>query len=153
MQGAMGTVPSYGTRFCGGTMFKIVKGMARSGKANEVMQALVLAAGEPDGAGAVEALLRSGRWTDDEQWWGLSGMFGIASQVPEVRAQLEYMTEQLPQELQPALRSAMRVIDTGNTKIFQGHSASSQLALHFVLAKIIGHVPEARAYVPNIGRR
>ena len=134
-------------------MFKMVKGIARSGKANEVMLALVNAAGEADGMRAVGDLLKSTRWSDDEQWWALSSMFGIASKVPEVRAQLAVMTNQLPKELQPALRSAMMVIDTGNTKDFQGHSVNSQIALNFVLAKVIGLVPNARAYLRGSGRR
>jgi hypothetical protein len=98
----------------------------------------------------VLSLITGPETTDNGLAKALLLFWGIASEVPTVRAKLAEVTEQVPPQIQPAFRTSLTVIDTGNQHAFRPETALAQQTFIAVIVKVIADDPQGRELMQDV---
>ncbi len=80
--------------------------------------------------------------TEDGIAQALMLFWGVAAEVPSVRARLEEIADEIDPKVRQAFTTSFLAIDSGNKDAFRPETASAQMTFIAVIVKVIADDPE-----------
>jgi hypothetical protein len=130
-------------------MFGKRRERVRAGKA---AAALLYQAAKRDDQDQILDILTGDKTTDDGVAQALMLFWGIAAEVPSVRTRLGEIAKEVPDDVRPAFKTSLDVIETGNQHLFQPKTARAQIAFIAVIVKVIADDPQGERLLHQVLR-